>query len=74
MNRWMIYKYSQQVYTICIKTFTVRKFHSYSEILSVHENLPVCNIGILYQDLQDVLDDNLYSKYYYTIATQLASS
>ena len=29
----------------------------------------ICNIGILYQEFQYMLDDNIYSKHHYTVAS-----
>ena len=46
--------------------------NTYSEN-SLHENLPVCNSGIVYQDFQYVLVDNLHSKHYYTYCSYVAS-
>ena len=34
----------------------------------IHENFLVYNIGIVYQDFQDILHDNLHSKHYFSVA------
>ena len=47
--------------------------YKYSKNL-INETLPVRNICTVYQDFQDVLDDNLHSKYCYTITITHCSS
>ena len=60
----------QTASAVYAEIFTVRKFCSYLQIEKnlICEILPVCNTGILYQDLQGMLDDSLYCKHCYTIA------